>query len=686
MKNYEIDTKLLPQVWVTWMSSHGRIWMDNNGVRCKYPEPWMYYNGEHDITRWNRKGKYVFGVSYRTQNNDKLWVASGSQLYYAYAKYHDDIDRLEVAVVKYDTTRAEGKHTWYYAGDRLFIGKDKSVINQNGVVNPISFLIKKDDVMPSAHNALQAILRLNINDYFVEEFKKFLGSNYFVIGNGTSVSVSSGYHLSKWYASKSKTRSNGKTQKIVDELIKFPLNDIYDLGYFPMHYEERWGSEKCVPNVIYFERVNDKWSVLRGLIRDDNDEFEEAWRAYIGDDGTNQIATKSNDGWVPSSQPNAYNLRWDYHLANMNEAFEKCNRIKYIMPIFEETKSISALLTTLRFPIIEQLYKLGYKDMAKKIANSNTPKATIKTMFGGYYKEKEKGVLRQIGMTKPQLSSYYDLFKINRYSDGWCIKTVREILGDDLSHTDNLTYDKYLGATHRMQDIIWSRHYIDGLNVDKAKFWKNAIRLGEKNEATYRLLNDTISEYNRLRGARPEIDWIFDGYSDIVRVHDVLVELRLEQERAWRTHYSVAEAERLRRDEEVRKKTDEERKCYEYEDNDFIIRLPKDINEIINEGARQHICIGGYTSRHSKGDTNLFFLRKKNDETTPFYAIEMNNKKSIVQIHGFSNKWLGNNPEAITTVVRWLRKHNIKCDTTILTCTATGYSNTQTYITMPIVD
>lgn len=79
-------------------------------------------------------------------------------------------------------------------------------------------------------------------------------------------------------------------------------------------------------------------------------------------------------------------------------------------------------------------------------------------------------------------------------------------------------------------------------------------------------------------------------------------------------------------------------------------------------------------------------IRRKDAESVPFYAIEMNNSKVIVQIHGFGNKWLGNNPEAIPTVVRWMRKHNIKCDTKILTCTARGYGRTNDYIEMPKVD
>jgi hypothetical protein len=135
-----------------------------------------------------------------------------------------------------------------------------------------------------------------------------------------------------------------------------------------------------------------------------------------------------------------------------------------------------------------------------------------------------------------------------------------------------------------------------------------------------------------------------------------------------------------------REELDKERKVYEYEDDTYVIRLPKDSNEIIREGSVQRICIGGYTSRHALGQTNLFFLRRKSDPTTPFYAIEMDNTKRIVQIHGFGNSWLGNNPEAIPTVVRWLRKNEIKCEVKILTCKAKGYGAVNDYVPMPVVD
>jgi hypothetical protein len=683
--NYAIDATLLPEVWVTWESKNGRIWMNNEGKRQTHPESWMLYTGEENVYyRYGEDGKVPMGLTWHTRSNSRIWVSSGSTINYAYAKYHPDIDRLEMAIVTYDTTRREGTHEWSFAGDRLFIGRDKSVLNQNGD-SAYSFTTRAGYYSMSTKYAINSILHYTNNDLFIKEFKKLLGTSFFIIGNGNAINVEYTWHISQWYESVQKTRTTGKAQRLVDELTKMSLGEISHLSemYKPKYCEQRYGSY-TINNIIYFEKINDEWSVLRGLLRKNDGSLDEAWRVYLGSDGTNRIAAKSNREWVPSNQQRGWSFSREYYFANPEEAIEKCNRIKYIMPLVTESENITTLITTLRFPQIEQLYKLGCNKMALSIANSSTPKASLKEMFGGYYKEKENGILRQVGMNKHQLEKYYSLEGNRGHSDS--LKKMRQVFGDDLSNLDNNTFDRYLVTFNAMLGDYWTERLIDALSVDMNKFWRNLSRLGAKNNEVYRLVKDTMGVHNRLANPKPEVNWLFDSYSDVVRAHDALTALYNEQEAERRAYYNMAEAERRKKDEERRKKVDAERKLYEYEDDNFIIRLPKDIQEIVNEGTRQHICIGGYTTSHSRGDTNLFFLRRKNDETTPFYAIEMNTHKSIVQIHGFGNKWLGNDPDAIPTVIRWLRKHDIKCDASILTCTARGYGKTADYVPMPVVD
>jgi hypothetical protein len=253
---------------------------------------------------------------------------------------------------------------------------------------------------------------------------------------------------------------------------------------------------------------------------------------------------------------------------------------------------------------------------------------------------------------------------------------------------DDESYKRYLNGFVQIKRYFWRgiNPYIDSIGVDGIRFVKNLVRLGEKREEIYNIVHDTIHAYAGLNyGTAPEVNWYFDDCSDAIRMHDALVALKNEQDAERRAMWDMEAAERRKKEEEKRIKIDKDRKKYEYEDDEYIIRLPKDSNEIISEGSIQHICIGSYTSRHANGQTNLFLLRKKSEPEFPFYAIEMNNN-SIVQIHGSCNKWLGCNPEAIPTVVRWLRKNGIRCDEKILTCTSTGYSRTNNYVPMPVVD
>lgn len=693
MRKYALDTKMLPKVWLTWMTANGRCWLNcQTGTKKNVKEPWMYYEGEHTLHVWNKQ--YSHGVNWKTMKDDKIWVDSGSNLHYVYAKYHKDIDRFEIAAVRMDTSRTAGARTWEYAGDRFFIGKDKSIINQNGEPRTNFMQCYKWHTAYCAKDMLSMLLRLNHNDNVVNEFKKFIGGESFTIGNGSSVKVQYHYDIQRWHQTVRKERGTGKQQKLVDELVKMPLADASGFAdkYAPKQLDTEFNYYK-LEGIVYFERLTDGWCVLRSFNRHRNGhDLSEEWRMYLNDDGRNRIVSVSNGDWVPSVQiRNRY--RTTSYIANKDEAVANCNRIKYILAADDNVGAdgeVDFLVTALRFPEIEQLIKLGYKRAAHNIAYSTYPKAELKEMFGGYFNDKGKSLLRKAGMTKHQFDNYMNTF----YSGGYnwenrrALVAMRKMFGNDLSHIDNNSYDEYFEAMKHMCRSYTSMDvYVRELGIDELRFFKNLVRLGKKHSSVYSIAHDTMDDYRRLNaGTTPAIDWYFDSYSDLVRAHDAITELKRMQDAERRAMWSMSEKERLAKEEKKREELDKKRKEYEYEDENYIIRLPKTLSEIVNEGSAQRICIGGYTSRHATGGTNLFFLRKKSDPDVPFYAIEMSNSKNIVQIHGYCNKWLGNDPDAIPTVIRWLRKNGIQCEDKILTCKAKGYCSCNDYVPMPVVD
>lgn len=699
MRNYALDTKMLPKVWVTWASTKNkqfdkRYWLNcQTGTKKTTPESWMLYNDETDINSWRRSNeeKTRIGCTYYTEKQDKIWVQSGTQLKYVYAKYHADIDRLEVAVVGIDTTRSEEPRKWKFLGDRFYIGKDKTIVDQNGNLQYSCYSLYEYHTAYSGRELLGMLFRLHYNDNFLNEFKKFIGQSYFTIGNGNTVTIHNVWNIQQWYITTQKTRSKGKQQKLTDELTAIPLSDTtgFDEKYPAIKEDPSYQYSNTLRDIVYFESIDDNLSVLRAFVRSyDNNELRESWRMYLKPDGLSRIVSKTDNGWVPSKQIKS---RWYSHIyiANVDEAIEKCPRIKYVLGSVDKIpagKQVDFLVTALRFPEIEQLAKLGYQKQCLDITSSPYTKADLKDLFGGYYNEKEKNVLRKVGLTKEQLNHH---MSIESYYNKRALKTMREMFGNNLSYMDKDSFVKYYNGCEAICRYFWRglKYSLGNLDIDDMKFFKNMCRLSEKHKNVWTIANDTLNTYKGLdRGTQPAIDWYFNDLSDLTRAHDALTELKRMQDAERRAMWNMAEAERLKKEEEKRIKLDKERKQYEYEDDNYIIRLPKDGPEIVQEGTTQHICIGGYVSRHSTGGTNLFFLREKSAGSMPFYAIEMDNNKTIIQIHGFGNKWLGNNPEAIPTVIRWLRKNDIKCSDQILTCTATGYGSNGNYVPMPVVD
>ena len=698
MYNYKLDATMLPTVFITWASiKNGRFnkryWLNcTTGEKKDEPEDWMLYEDENDINGYRYNAVNKIGLTWTTAKNPQIWVKSGSTVKYAYVKYHEDIEMLEIAAVGVDTTRKVEPHPWKYLGDRFFIRKDKTLVNQDGNLCN-SYRLDEYHIAHSVKELLGMLHRLNANENIVNEFKKFIGKDYFTIGNGRCIQIQYLCHMQEWYKTSQKVKGKGKEAQLVDKLTAIPLSDITD---FAVKYPE---SESDTPNtwsryhdqIAYFERVNDDWSVIRIILRD-KDKASEAYRFYINDAGKCRLTSYSKNEWVTCR---SIRMNWNYyaHLVNQDEAIEKCDRIKYALKAMPDTQKqdvMNKLVTMLRFPEIEQLFNLGCKPIAKCALNSSTPRADIKDYFGGYYKEKEKSLLRKVGLTKQQLDEYVSHLDGN-YGTNQSYKKAMYAMRknfDNIASLDQATFTKYLNGLASISRSFWRsiEFYTECFDLDAKRFTSNLIRLNGKNANACRLVHDTLNSAMTLNhGTRPDINWYFDDYSDIVRAHDAVVALKAQQDAERQRYWSLKEDERRKKDEEKRQKIDKERKKYEYEDDNYIIRLPKDLTEIVSEGTKQHICIGGYTNRHAMGDTNLFFLRKKSAPDTPFYAIEMNHD-NIIQIHGFGNKWLGNDPDAIPTVIRWLRKNGIKCSDAILTCTAIGYGRTNNYVPMPIVD
>lgn len=393
---------------------------------------------------------------------------------------------------------------------------------------------------------------------------------------------------------------------------------------------------------------------------------------YNPEDLQNGMFNKYADLFVkPALEP----VRWDdkYRCKNPDQ------NNKFIQ--------LQILTAMIRNPMYEQLAK-SYKGI--QLLNL-TGGYTQDELFGPNLNKKATTVDKWLGLNKYQITRLISEPNFNdAYATRKRIAIFRKLAGENASSLDNHTSDIYIENLDALESLttnyLWDPELIPWATQILRKIVKST-----QVSHNIELLIDTMRSWRSLNWPRPTLPNI--SVSELQRLHDLYTAMSNEQFRQRQAMY----AEETRKQEERRRKDNklklEFRQQLNYEDENYLIRLPVDGDEIQQEGLTLHHCVGGYAYSHESGATTIMFLRKKSEPDKPFYTIEVeiglaDGKVAglrIRQIHGFGNRYLGNDPEAIPTVVRWLRKHNIECNEGILTSVSTQYSIGSKFIKMPEV-
>lgn len=83
------------------------------------------------------------------------------------------------------------------------------------------------------------------------------------------------------------------------------------------------------------------------------------------------------------------------------------------------------------------------------------------------------------------------------------------------------------------------------------------------------------------------------------------------------------------------KKETEEAEAMKLDIAGLFIRLPNRLEELKVEGEALHHCVGTYMEKVRKGETMIFFIRKKEEPDKPFYTLEWRDK--VIQCRGSHN-------------------------------------------------
>ena len=122
--------------------------------------------------------------------------------------------------------------------------------------------------------------------------------------------------------------------------------------------------------------------------------------------------------------------------------------------------------------------------------------------------------------------------------------------------------------------------------------------------------------------------------------------------------------EKREKDAEIQKMDDESKqeqfaetiasrgwKGYEMEDEGMLIRLPRSVGEIREEGHALHHCVAGYINRMLAGETCILFIRRKDAPEKQYYTIEVREGK-IMQCRGKNNREMTNEVKEFVSLFR----------------------------------
>lgn len=296
------------------------------------------------------------------------------------------------------------------------------------------------------------------------------------------------------------------------------------------------------------------------------------------------------------------------HLTGLDEmAFLVTKKQRYQQEIFAY---VDILDYCGRYPVIESLWKLGFKGLAVDIVSKS-----IKIKQS---RENHKA----LGISK-ELWRY--MLQTDRQQDAGWIQAMQALSGVH-------------GTIEEKEQAI----LVTGSRQREALFLKRGLKLRKTvdyicEQALYSYLTEpTVAQqyvdYLNM-SERLEIDTIL--YPDnLENAHDQLVELINDQKNKKRL------AEASKKDRAIEKVYKKIAKKFSFADEKYILRPAKSNVEIVREGQIQHICVGAgnYTEKMLHGKSYILFLRQQSAPDKPYYTVEITPEYEILQRHGKYNK------------------------------------------------
>lgn len=542
----------------------------------------------------------------------------------------------------------------------LVINKNKDVISEKishfyrkmgRVTDGIPKIYSYSEFRKNECYPLNSISENTIN--LKEAFVKLFGVG--LIGGNSYTDFSDHNQICKFLSYKEPEKRNTKKQKIIDDLNNLPIKT-------PKFTFGRKNSPICIAS-----RVNEEYAVLRWFIPDGKNNPYEVSRLYVSKKN-HYFCRKNTYGEyiILNNKLNSKEFDAQKVMINGKDVF-KDTKLEYFESIYKELKPIeraSALYMLTAYPEFEKFYKGGLSNICQnylKLLYQNSWKSYIEDIFGKI-NPKEKTMTKILGFNKHQLELINNckVSKKNYYS--YTIgKTMKDLLNvDDCNYIDNKTFDSFFNFISNHGNYYAYEAVKTTSNIYSIKVCLNMLPTFEAMDGkcvqtevmtslgSYKHTSiilqlyidyiNTVRLLQRTKDLRPQ----FNTPEDIVRMHDDAVAI-----------YN------LKKDEiELSKfiKRSAFWKKWEYDKNEkYSVIAPTTPEDLASEGITLHHCVKTYIQRVADGETNIMFIREKNNIEAPFFTVEVGNKGTIEQVHGFGNRNAYTEPGLEDFVKEWAK-------------------------------
>lgn len=263
-----------------------------------------------------------------------------------------------------------------------------------------------------------------------------------------------------------------------------------------------------------------------------------------------------------------------------------------------------------KYPFIEQLLKVGFYRMTREFLDDNRQNGTI-------FNSGKRNILETLGIGKNQYNMLRDVgdpsirdLEILRYKPDLKkeeFQTLRYI-------TDNGRANNYTNYIDMMKYTTLHKvcRYISDKKIKYDHDYFDYIGWIEK------MGYDMANEFNLFP-------------KNFVNVHDEMSKQYVK----FKDKQAREDAKRFNQTLKKLRKETKDVEAMNLNIEGLFIRLPNRLEELKKEGEALHHCVGTYMERVRKGETMIFFIRRKEEPEKPYYTLEWHGK--VVQCRGSHN-------------------------------------------------